>query len=488
VNCRRRKRNNISCLQFEINAEQNLMDLTDELNQRRYHPRPSFCFITKNDKYREVFAADFRDRIVHHYLVNYLEKIWEPVFIYDSYACRKGKGTHSAVKRLQAFMRKVTANHTRRAWFAQLDIKAFFPSIDRRVLLSMVLSRLEDNDLRWLAKTLILNDPTENPIFTCSKNNWKRVPPHKSLFSVANDKGLPIGNLTSQFFANVYLNKLDQFIKHQLKAPYYIRFVDDFVLVHQNRTMLEQWKEQIESLLNHHLALELNPNRQIIRPVSNGVNFLGYVVKPKYILVRRKIAENCKHMVQKCTNPMIKYHSNVIVLDFPYDAYFDLYRRLNSYLGIFSHASCHRFVHRLFSQFWVLGVLFTYCANQAKMNWILDFKPANLYTQYRFFKNRFPGLVVFQVGCYCEFFDKDAKMVLNKFNLHEVKPYKGFYCRCGFNTNAFYGYINNNINVPVLLVTQTEDLGGSVRKRSGSRLQFPKTEFRWNLPCHQPFI
>ena len=202
--CRRHKSNRQAALAFAVDAERHLLDLTCALVERTYSPSPSFCFVARNDKYREVFAADFRDRVIHHLLVRQLEKIWEPVFIDDSYACRRGKGNHHAVTRLQSFMRQVTANATRRAWFLQLDIRSFFPSIDRRRLLELVLSRLDSEEMRWLCQVVILHDPTRDPVFTCAQSKWRHIPRHKSLFGVPPGKGLPIGNLTSQFFANVY--------------------------------------------------------------------------------------------------------------------------------------------------------------------------------------------------------------------------------------------------------------------------------------------
>ena len=193
LDCRRKKRSKPASLAFEVNAEEELLKLASELSERSYRPSPSFCFVARNDKHREVFAAQFRDRVVHHLLVRQLEPIWERVFIHDSYACRKGKGTHAAVERLQSFCRKVSANQTRHAWFLQLDIRAFFPSIDRHTLLGLVLPRLQDEELRWLSEVLILHDPTVDPVFTCDRRKWRRVPAHKSLFSVLDDKGLPIG-------------------------------------------------------------------------------------------------------------------------------------------------------------------------------------------------------------------------------------------------------------------------------------------------------
>ena len=277
LDCRRRKRGKTAALVFEANAEEELLDFASELAGRTYRPRPSFCFVARNDKYREVFAAQFRDRVVHHLLVRELEKTWEPVFIYDSYACRKGKGTYAAVNRLQKFMRRATANSTRRAWFAQLDVRSFFPSIDRRLLIEFVNARLYSEELKWLAEVLISHDPTKDPLLTCSREKWVKIPPGKSLFSVPPGKGLPIGNLTSQFLANVYLNPLDQFIKHGLKAKYYIRYVDDMILVHEDQHVLVTWRDSIEGFLRNRLLLEMHPVRRMIRPVSNGADFVGHM-------------------------------------------------------------------------------------------------------------------------------------------------------------------------------------------------------------------
>ena len=179
--CRRHKRNRQAALAFAVDAERHLLDLTCALVERTYAPSPSFCFVARNDKYREVFAADFRDRVIHHLLVRHLEKIWEPVFIHDSYACRRGKGNHHAVTHLQSFMRQVTANSTRRAWFLQLDIRSFFPSIDRQRLLELVLSRLDSEEMRWLCQVVILHDPTRDPVFTCAQSKWRHIPRYKSL-------------------------------------------------------------------------------------------------------------------------------------------------------------------------------------------------------------------------------------------------------------------------------------------------------------------
>ena len=470
--CRRKKRNKKTALAFEVNAEQNLLELTKELAQKTYRPSPSFCFVAKNDKHREVFAADFRDRVIHHLLVSRLEKIWEPVFVYDSFACRKGKGNHGAVKRLRSFTRKVTANQTCRAWFAQLDVRAFFPSIDRRILLSFVLSRLKNKDLRWLAEIIILHDPAQDPVFTCSPEKWRNVPVHKSLFSVPADKGLPIGNLTSQFFANVYLNALDQFVKHTLKARYYIRYVDDFVLLHHDRNRLNSWTRQINAFLKNHLKLDLNLNRCIIRPVSNGIDFLGYIVRPSHLYIRRRVAQKCKLAVTRQTKHMLKRKGRRISLVFPPESYQKLYRTINSYLGAFSHASCHRFVQTLFDKHWGLRVLFEQCEFKVVKRWKLNFRPGNLYSQYRFFRKRFYGIIVFQVGCFYELYDKDAVRAGKEMGMTRIFPRKGFYSRCGIHVKKIRILSEKLTERNVMYVRQTGMIHGRLVQRVTGRIDW----------------
>ena len=321
LKCRKNKRNTLNQLRFEINAEQNLLRLQEELNNRAYQPGQSICFVVDRPKLREVFAADFRDRIVHHVLVEYLEAIAEPKFIYDSYACRKNKGTHAAVNRLQYFTRSITENNFRRAYCLQMDVRSFFVTINKDILFSLVKKYTEDGDMIWLARVIIYNDCTENCRMTKGKDLLKHIPEHKTLFKQAKNKGLPIGNLTSQFFANVYLNEIDQFVKHSLKCRYYMRYTDDSLILHCDKSQLEKWTDDIATFLKNELDLELNTKKTIIRPVSDGIDYLGYIVRPFYILVRRRVVNNLK---QKIYDGTLNRQSYV------------------SYLGHFKHANAYR--------------------------------------------------------------------------------------------------------------------------------------------------
>lgn len=474
LDCRRKKRRRKTTQGFEVDAEEDLFALAKELTDRSYHPSPSFCFVSRNDKFREVFAAQFRDRVVHHLIVRYLEKVWEPVFIHDSYACRKGKGTHAAVNRLRLFSRKITCNNTKRAWCLKLDLKAFFPSVDRRLLLDIVLSKLDNEELRWLVEIIILHDPANDAIFTCSASKWKNIPAHKSLFSVPEGKGLPIGNLTSQFFANVYLNPLDQFIKHTLKARFYIRYVDDLVLLHESREQLLVWKRQIGEFLHDVLKLVLHPDRQHIHPVSNGVNALGYIVRPLHLLLRRRVVDNCKRAIVSYQNRMMCQDKDSMDLLVTSERYKKFEAMMNSYLGIFSHASTFRLVQGLFQRFRVLRELFNLDNRRVIPRWEVPFRPRDLYTQYTFFRSRFRGVIVFQVGSFLEMFDKDATWAKEDLGFTAITPRKGFYGRCGVPMRKSEPLLSRLSKYNFLLIVQSGYVHGKITNRYARRIHFAK--------------
>lgn len=181
LSCRKNKRASRKALIFELQAESELLELARELENRTYGPLPSACFVTRSPKPREIFAADFRDRIVHHLLVSYLEPRWEPRFIHDSYACRKGKGTHAAVQRLQFFMRKASNNRSRPAYFLQIDVKSFFVSINKRILFNILRRKEGSSAILWLLEKIIFHDPTVDPEVKGQLSLFDLIPPHKSL-------------------------------------------------------------------------------------------------------------------------------------------------------------------------------------------------------------------------------------------------------------------------------------------------------------------
>jgi RNA-directed DNA polymerase len=345
--CRKRKRHTAQALAFELDLEANLFALSEALNAGTYAPGPDTAFLVPKPKQREIFAADFRDWVVHHLLVGHLEPDWERRFIHDSYACRAGKGTHAAVDRLQSFLRKVSANGTRPAWYLQLDVKGFFVMLDRRILYKRLIAHEPDPIIQWLIRVILFRDPTANCRFRGStRADHERLPPHKTLFKARPDCGLPIGNLTSQFFANVYLDALDQFVKHTLKARHYLRYCDDLVLLSPERRQLEEWERRIAQFLKDSLRLELNDRRKL-HPVSNGVDFLGYIVRPHYRLTRCRVVgalwERLSAAEQRLKEAGMRTHPNGRQV-FPYlwPVLASVQQSFNSYLGHLRHASAHR--------------------------------------------------------------------------------------------------------------------------------------------------
>lgn len=289
--CCRGKSNTLSHIEFHRHLEQNLLKLELSLASRTYQPGQSIAFVASHPKTREIFAADFKDRVIHHLLCRYLEPRFEPKFIHDSYACRKSKGTHRAMLRLQQFTIE-TYSKTRPTYFLKMDIKSFFTSIDKHILYRIITNHIKNPDILWLTHVVIFHDCARDvpPKLQSHPDLFKRIPSEKSLFTVPRGKGLPIGNLTSQFFANVYLDKLDQFIKHKLKVKHYVRYVDDFVLLSDSPELLRQYQQNIEAFLARELKLFAHPAKTILRPVSTGIDFVGYIVRPDYILIRKRVA------------------------------------------------------------------------------------------------------------------------------------------------------------------------------------------------------
>lgn len=297
--CRRNKRNTKNALAFEVDAEASLLALQSELRAHTYRPRRSICFITQGPKPREVFAADFRDRVVHHLLVALQEPVFERLFIHDSYACRKGKGTLAASDRLMDFLRRATANGRRPAWAVHLDVASFFPSIHKETLFAILAARTPGPELQWLTRTVLFHDPTTSYSFQSRDrrapgpgNAGYPVPSRKSLFGKGNERGLPIGNLTSQFWANVYMNELDQFVKREVGCRYYIRYVDDLVLLANDPGALVAARGRIQEFLRERLGLELRADGGEVQPVARGIDFVGWKTWWDRRLPRRRTLRN----------------------------------------------------------------------------------------------------------------------------------------------------------------------------------------------------
>ncbi|MFD2641806.1 RNA-directed DNA polymerase [Pseudomonas japonica] len=269
--------------------EANLLDLFDELQAGTYRPGRSICFVVTRPKAREVWAADFRDRIVHHLLYNRIGPAIERSFIADSCACIPGRGTLYAATRLESKIRSQTQNWSRPGFYLKCDLANFFVSIDKRVLAAQLQKRIAEPWWLQLALQVLWHDPREDYEIRSPRHLFNRVPQHKQLTTQPAHLGLPIGNLSSQFFANVYLDALDQFCKHELKVRHYIRYVDDFVLLHESPQQLNEWLWRIEQFLPG-LGVRLNPSKTILQPIDRGVDFVGHVIKPWRRTTRKRSA------------------------------------------------------------------------------------------------------------------------------------------------------------------------------------------------------
>ena len=287
LDCRRTKRMSASAMAFEVMAEHNLYQLYEELKDGSYQPGASICFVITHPKPREVWAARFRDRIVHHLLYNHIAPRYHASFVADSCACIPGRGTLYAARRLEHQVRSQTQNWSRPAHYLKCDLANFFVSINKAVLLSQLKRRVTEPWWMALAELILMHDPRGNVEVRGIRQELALVPHHKSLFNSPDGVGLPIGNLSSQFFANVLLDDLDQFAKHRLQAPHYVRYVDDFVLLHDSPQWLNQAREQIEGKLAS-MDLRLNPRKTILQPVDRGIDFVGQVIRPWRRVTRRK--------------------------------------------------------------------------------------------------------------------------------------------------------------------------------------------------------
>lgn len=364
---RRNKRNTINALAFELHFESNLFALCEEIVDRRYQVSQSVCFVTSTPVQREIFAADFRDRVVHHLVFNYVSPLFEKRFIVDNYSCRVNKGTSFGISRIRRFMSQCSANYTRDAYVMKLDIEGYFMQMDRCILYDKVIEVCRGNErslkcdadlLEYLLRNIIFNDPTSGCRIQGRRSDWNGLPSSKSLFAAPAGKGLPIGNLTSQLFGNVYLHDLDQFIKKELGIRHYGRYVDDLVLIHTDRSHLLECRGRIASFLRDKCGLRLHPRKFYLQHYIKGVPFLGVFIKPHRVYIGRRGKSNF-YRLAKQWNSIQQAGDRVSreeVLAFR--------SRMNSYLGLLSHYNTynlrekvmHRTLDKSFRQHYVVPV------------------------------------------------------------------------------------------------------------------------------------
>jgi len=302
---------------FERRLEDNIFSLHQSLSDKAYKHGSYEEFYVRDPKIRHIHKACVNDRVVHHLVSQALEEIFDPTFYAHSYSCRKGKGTHKAVIAFTKLARKASKNNSSHLFVLKCDVKKFFANVDHYVLLELLKRRIPDEDFLWLLQQVISSFKTEN-----------------------DPKGMPIGNLTSQLFANIYLDPLDQYIKHELKVKYYVRYADDFVIMADNQTYLEETLSKIKIFLTEQLKLTLHPNKISIRDYYLGTDFLGYVIFPKFILPRTKTK---RRLLRKLRERAKLIKDGAVPLET-----FD--QAMNSYLGYLSHCNSYRLAQEVKNQ------------------------------------------------------------------------------------------------------------------------------------------
>ena len=334
---RRNKRTTESALRFELDFEAQLFVLYEELNTRTYRISPATCFVVTKPVRREIFAGDFRDRVVHHLIYNYLAPLCERVFIFDSYACRVGKGTTCGIRRADHFIRSVSRNYTRDCYTLKLDVSGYFMSIDRAILYEKMVALVAryrgvvawDADfLLWLLRVVIFHDHTAHCLMRGRPSDWDGLSASKSLFYAAPGCGLPIGNLTSQMFGNIYLNDFDHVAAALVPGARYGRYVDDMLFVGPDAQALARAILTVGAYLHEKLALTPHPKKCVLQHYTKGVDFLGVSLRPGRIYVRHRIKCNIYRCVRSW-NARAATQSGVLAEE-QVEA---LLASLNSYLG-----------------------------------------------------------------------------------------------------------------------------------------------------------
>jgi RNA-directed DNA polymerase len=355
---RKGKRNTINQLKFELNFEHNIFTLRDEIESRSYKPSREIAFIINKPVKREIFAADFRDRVVHHLLFKYLNPVVEKYLIYDCYSCRKGKGTSAGIKRAAKFLRSCSDSYQKDCYIMQMDISGYFMSIDRDMLHRKIESILQTeyhkralsgqavlfdkNTLDFLLQKTIFHDPVDNCIIRTPRSGWDGLPDNKSLFCSLKGCGLPIGNLTSQLFGNVFLNDFDHWMKKSMGFQYYGRYVDDFFVMHQDKACLLKALPKIADYLKTNEALILHPNKTKISRGKTGVLFLGVYVKPHRAYISNRTKGNFYQAIEKQNKIMRIRRRRLTIKEKSL-----FISSMNSYLGIMKHYKTRKLIKKM---------------------------------------------------------------------------------------------------------------------------------------------
>lgn len=347
--CAKGKKKSFDCARFELRLGQQLYLLHDELATGSYQPQRGRCFVVTNPRPREIWASRFRDRIVHHLIVAPLEKIWEPKFHPKSFACRKGKGLHAAIVDFKTQVRRISQGGIKTVWALQLDVASFFFTVDRAILKRLYLKEVTDPGLQMLIELQFKFDPRSNFKKAGDPKLFKIIPFEKSWRSKAAGQGMPIGNLTSQFGANLYLNDLDHFITRQLKPRGYLRYMDDLTLLDTDCEKLSKLASVVDDWLIKNRNQNLNPTKTMLKPLTSGIDYLGFRLKqvdsPKQPLLvlpqppkKWKLVQEARRLTGEQFMP-IKAHE---LSFFVHHKNRGELQKLNSRLGLMVHTKSYR--------------------------------------------------------------------------------------------------------------------------------------------------
>lgn len=348
--CRRHKRRTANAIRFEMNWEQECVSLWHDINDGSYRPGRSIAFIVEKPKKREVFAADFRDRVVHHLIARKITPLLEQEFILDSYSTRENKGTTFGIRRVANMIHQATRRYRDDAWVMKADIEGFFMSINKQMLYreteQMLKAHYRGNDLKlllWLIGLTVMNRPEKNCVRKSPPKAWQGLPPTKSLFGTDGSCGLPIGNLTSQLLALLHLNLLDHLVEETWTMMCgYGRYVDDMVLVDTDKDKLMAVHRNIGIWLRDH-GHRLHPKKFYLQPATNGVLFVGGMIRPGRMLVGNRTKTFALQTVYRYNQLAAK--KDVSTLD--KDEVMGFVSSMNSYLGLMQQFSAQRLAQKL---------------------------------------------------------------------------------------------------------------------------------------------
>lgn len=357
--CSKGKRRSLDCARFESQLGKEVVSLTDDINNRTYQPGESRCFVVTKPRPREIWASQFRDRVVHHLIVDHLESLWEKSLSNRSFACRKGKGIHAVFRDIKSEVRKISQGGQKTVWALQLDIESFFVTIDRVILKELFLKRAKDSEIIWLIERNFDADPRFHYKKCGWRDNFKLVAEHKSWLARPARQGIPIGNLTSQFGANLYLSDLDLFVQRELKPKAYFRYMDDLLLLSDKKEKLVQLEEKVNIWLQVQRRQNLNLHKTSLVPLNEGIDYLGFrlqqVPEPKdplIILPQRKKKWDLVREARK-----LESH-NWESIEFPHELSFSLkdyhrkkIQKINSRLALLGHSLSYGFREKTLNKF-----------------------------------------------------------------------------------------------------------------------------------------